>query len=135
VYWVNGGYSPYYILLLRQSGTITSAGGLVNLLDSKGWFTPYFNIGPNSLTGSNGQSFGAGFALVGHAPQSMPGPQIPVQLQVPMTLNARGSQGTGPVQWTTDANENEAVLNYVDWAILDSMQGAETAWIVYQTAE
>jgi hypothetical protein len=134
VYWVNGGYSPYYILLLRQSGTITSGTVLANNQDSKGWFTSYFDIGPNSLTGSNSQPFGAGFALVGHAPQSMSGPQIPVQLQVAMTLNARGSGGTGPVQWVTDANEPDAVLNYADWAILDGVQGAATSWRGYQTA-
>lgn len=134
VYWVNGGSSPYYILLLRQSGTISSGTPLANNLDSKGWFTPFFDILPNKLTDPNGQPFGAGFALVGHAPQSMSGtPQIPVQLQIPMTLNARVSGGTGPVQWTTDANGPDAVLNYPGWAILDQTQGSETAWMGYQT--
>lgn len=122
----NGNTPPFYIVILRQTGSFTC--GLSQSAqneNSRGWFQYENLLTPNNVANAQQQPFSSGVTLLGHAPVSFAGPQVPVALRVPMTVIAKTQSGTGPVQFT--ATVNDATL-LPDWAVADTSSGISTSW-------
>ncbi|MGD0125129.1 MAG: hypothetical protein ABSF46_07225 [Terriglobia bacterium] len=130
VYWVNGGNAPYYLVILRETGSMAIGNVLANVGSSRGWFQLMFQIEPNTLSYANSPS--SGVQMVAHAPQSgSNSTQLPVMMQVAMVLNANTDQGTGSVPFTATVQD---FLNYPSWGIQDKTSGAGSSWLAYQTS-
>jgi hypothetical protein len=138
VYWVNGGSSPYYVVIYHQTGTVANERPYnSNVQDSRGWFNSTFQLLPVGLVNPFPQQPFASdvVALAGYAPQSATG-QIAIGFQpYEMTVYARGQAGSSNQQWTAKA---ESQLNYTDgstavWGIENQTSGISTGWIGYQT--
>ena len=130
VYWVNGGNIPYYVAIVRQTGPMSIGSVLANNQDSRGWFNLYFQILPNSVN-VNGTDMPSGVQLAAYTPQAGLNTQLPVAMQIPMTVNAKTQNGTGPVPFIATL---DSLLDYANWGILDQTSGAKSAWQAYQTS-
>lgn len=128
VYYVNGQTPAYYIVILKQTGSFTCGQNqLAQNENSRGWFQYDVLLTANNVADAQGRPFTSGVMLLGHAPATFPGPQVPVQLQVPMTLKANTSDGTGPVQFCATVND---LTSLPDWGVSDSSDVANlsTSW-------
>lgn len=131
IYWVNGGNAPYYLVIVRQTGPMSIGSPRVNNQNSRGWFQLSYQLTPNTLM-SNGNPITAGAQLVDYSPKTASNSaQLPVMMQVPMTLNATSPNGSGPVPFTATV---ASTLDYSNWGIIDQSSGAATAWEGYQTS-
>ncbi|MDQ3898831.1 MAG: hypothetical protein M3326_16585, partial [Actinomycetota bacterium] len=132
VYWVNGVQSsPYYVVILRQSGPMSLGSMVANVENSRGYFQYELGISPNTVVQSNSQPVTSGIQLAAYSPNASSGPEVPVSISVPMTLNADTQNGTGPVQFTAQVDDS---LDYTGWAIRDLTSGGQTSWQAYQSA-
>jgi hypothetical protein len=130
VYWVNGGTAPYYVVIVRQTGPMSIGTPLANSQDSRGWFNLFWNVSPNSVS-VNGETIPPGVESAGSAPQSgSNNTQLPVEMQIPMTLYGSTQNGTGKSQFVATVDD---FFNYPNWGVLNQTQGASTAWEGYQT--
>jgi hypothetical protein len=134
VYWVNGGtnssFSPYYMVIQRQTGPFTIGNPTANNTNSRGWFTIDWKLAANSVQ-INNVTNPSGMELVGYAPKSASNnTQLPVQLQVSVPVWGQTQSGTGPTQFVATVEDS---LDYPNWGILDQTSGASTQWEGYQT--
>jgi hypothetical protein len=129
VYWVNGGVSPYFVVILRQTGTMVAGNSLAANQNSRGWFQDSFQLLPNSVRDTSNQPITQGLQLAAYSPVTGGG-SIPVQLSVPMTLIAKSGGGVGPVAFNAQVQD---ILSYPGWGLLDQSSGSGTAWLSYQT--
>lgn len=139
VYWVNGtgnngSGTPYYIVILKQTGTMSAGNVQASGGHSLGWFQESFQITPNNVCDWNtNKPFDPSVATVksqGYSPSSGAGP-VQVSLAVPMTLWANVQGGMGPSQFTATVNDQLALSQ---WAVLDQTSGINTAWEFYQNS-
>jgi len=130
VYWVNGVQnSPYFVVILRQTGPMSLGGTLANNQNSLGYFQTNFNIANNTLTDWNRNPLGQGALMSSYSPGSGNTANIPVSISVPMALYAQTASGMGSVQFDATVNDT---LPYSDWAVQDQTSGGNTAWECYQ---
>lgn len=122
----NGNTPPFYIVILRQTGSFMCGPSQVAQMDnSRGWFQYEILLTPNAVANGQKQPFTGGVTLLGHAPTSYAS-QVPVALQVPMTVIAQTQNGTGPVQFTATVNDLTLIP---DWAVSDTSSGGpSTSW-------
>lgn len=98
---------------------VTSDGALWQIqqvVPNAGWGNWFSTSPPPPFAGE--------VTLLGHAPTSFAS-QVPVVLQVPMTVIAQTQNGTGPVQFTATVNDLTLIP---DWAVSDTSGGSSTSW-------
>jgi hypothetical protein len=110
VYWVNGVSPPYYVVIHRQTGTMTCGAAVVNNQNSRGWFQSQFNINPNSVNSKDDTGFhplAEGVNQLYHAPLGT-NPGIMINFSLPMTPWAQTGHGLGAVAFT--ATETDKII-------------------------
>jgi len=135
VYWVNGGYAPYYVVIVRQTGTWSVGGVIVNNANSLGWFQGSFGVWANLPTNSSQQPITQGLQSQGYSPVTTNTTNtnaVNVGLVVPMTLIAdQPGGGTGSVQFNATVND---AISYPSWNVLNNSSANTNSWWSYQNS-
>lgn len=132
VYWVDGGSTPYYVVVLRQSLGFAPGTLLAKQQASYGFFQ-YLTRVTNTVADGNGNPFASGVAtLLDYSPTTFtpsPGQNPPVTICEPMVLLTVQNGRKAPTQF--NASDSETV-SLPDWGIADATQGLSQALTFHQ---
>jgi hypothetical protein len=133
VYYVNGeGGAPYYIVILRQTGSFSPGAMLANSTDSRGFFQVGVEV-TAAVNQTSGQPFSSGVTVLWHSPSAFgSSAQVPVYIQgVTMTLMADSNGGSAP---TTFTPVEQANIYLLDWGCQDKISGNSPDWNFHQVS-
>lgn len=127
-FWVNGAVNTaYYVLIVRNSGTLSNGLLLANGDHNQGFFH-YNNVVLSSLyvEGINQK-----LTASTHSPTTSGAGPIVTSLQVPMTLWGSVPGGVGPIDFRA---EYASVANSPSWSLIDKSGSDSVMWQAYQSA-
>ncbi|HEU4387000.1 MAG TPA: hypothetical protein VFV34_04340 [Blastocatellia bacterium] len=127
VYYVDGdegGTPPYYIVIMKKTGSFSAGSLLANNQNSVGFFQYAANIDA-TVTNFSNQPFGPAVTFIKHSPNTFSNNSVPVELQVEMPLVVRKNthRFTATEQTATSIPQ---------WALEDMSTASGPAWYFHQ---